>query len=194
MTLVSDSLETTGRLRNTIEPGVRGEETKMKAITLAAALLTAAVLLTTASPASATSTSRVNALICAEAGGQATIPAGTEVEVALGVLVRNLGLATDFIHMQRTTIAINGGSPLDISSLWSRPQLITLDPYGSIWLTRVVDDTGVVLAQGETMHFQFVLDEPHLYLDLLTFENGVGGQPVLFFPNTYVYDCTVTGV
>lgn len=166
----------------------------MKTLTFAAALTGAAALLVTASPASAVTTSRVNALSCADAGGQATIPAGTEVEVALGVLVRNRGLATDFMHMQRTTIAINGGTAIDISGFWSAPQIITLDPYGDIWLTRVIYDTGVVLGQGEAMHFQFVLDEPHLYLDLLTFENGVAGQPVLFFPNTYVYDCTVTGV
>lgn len=150
-------------------------------------------LLAMTSPASAATTSRVNALNCALAGGQATIPAGTEVEVGLGVIVRNRGLATDFLHMQRTSISIDGHAAIDISASWGLPEPISLPPYGDVWITRLTYDTGVVLGQGETMHFQLVLDEPHLYLDLLGFENGVSGKPVLFRPAVYTYDCTVTG-
>jgi hypothetical protein len=169
---------------------IRRASLKLLALVLAAGFAFAA----TAAPASAATKSRVNALFCAEAGGQWTIPAGTEVQVRLGWLVRNRGLATDFIHAQRTSISVNGGSAVDISGLWSTPEPLNVDPYGTIWFTVVSYDTGIVLEQGETMHFQFVLAEQHLLLDLLTFENGVAGQPVLFQPAVYTYDCTVTGM
>src|SRR2546423_15623935 len=70
---------------------------------------------------SAATQSRVNALGCARAGGQATVPAGTEVQVGEGNFLKNRGLTTDFRQMERTTIAINGDSPIDISSFWGAP-------------------------------------------------------------------------
>jgi hypothetical protein len=148
----------------------------------------------TVAAASAATQSPVNALSCALAGGQATIPAGTEVEVRLGNILKNRGLATDFRMMQTTTLSINGGSAIDISGFWGTPEPLTLDPYGDVWRTRVLYDTGIVLGQGDSMHFQFVLAEPHLYLDDLEFVNGISGQPELFAPAVYTYDCTVTGV
>jgi len=160
---------------------------------LGLAIVAGLALAATAAPASAATTTRVNAVFCAEAGGQWTIPAGTEVEVGLGYLVANHGLATDFIHAQRTSIAVNGGSPADISDSWGQPTPANIPPYGDVWITRLTYDTGVVLGLGDSMHFKLVLDEPHLLLDLLVFENGVSGQPVLFQPAVYTYDCTVTG-
>jgi hypothetical protein len=144
--------------------------------------------------ASAATQSPVNALSCFLAGGQATIPAGTEVEVRLGNVAKNRGLASDFRMMQTTTLSIDGGSATDISGFWGTPEPLTLDPYGDVWRTRVIYDTGIVLGQGESMHFQFVLAEPHLYLDDLAFANGVSGRPSLYAPAVYTYDCTVTGV
>jgi hypothetical protein len=161
---------------------------------LVPALIASFALAATAAPASAATKTRVNALFCADAGGQWTIPAGTEVQVALGFFTKSRGLATDFVHAQRTSISIDGGSVIDISGFWSTPEPFFLEPYGDTWLTRVVYDTGVVLGEGATMHFQFVLEERHVLLDGLVFENGVSGKPVLFRPNVYVYDCTVTGV
>jgi hypothetical protein len=148
----------------------------------------------TAATASAATQSPVNALGCFSAGGQASIPAGTEVEVRLGNVLKNRGLATDFRMMQTTTLSINGGSTIDISGFWGTPEPLTLDPYGDVWRTRVIYDTGIVLGQGDSMHFQFVLAEPHLYLADLVFVNGVSGKPELFAPAVYTYDCTVTGV
>jgi hypothetical protein len=148
----------------------------------------------TAATASAATQSPVNALGCFSAGGQATIPAGTEVEVRLGNVLKNRGLATDFRMMQTTTLSINGGSTIDISGFWGTPEPLTLDPYGDVWRTRVIYDTGIVLGQGDSMHFQFVLAEPHLYLADLVFVNGVSGKPELFAPAVFTYDCTVTGV
>jgi hypothetical protein len=148
----------------------------------------------TAATASAATQSPVNALGYFSAGGQATIPAGTEVEVRLGNVLKNRGLATDFRMMQTTTLSINGGSTIDISGFWGTPEPLTLDPYGDVWRTRVIYDTGIVLGQGDSMHFQFVLAEPHLYLADLVFVNGVSGKPELFAPAVYTYDCTVTGV
>jgi hypothetical protein len=150
-------------------------------------------LLAMTSPASAATTSRVNVLGCVEQGGQVTRPAGTELEVALGVIVKNRGLATDFLRMQQTTISIDGGSPIDISEFWGDPEPITLSPYGDVWITRIIYDTGVILGQGEATHFQFVLDEPHLYLDDLVFVSDQSQRPELYRPAVYTYDCTVTG-
>jgi hypothetical protein len=147
----------------------------------------------TTATASATTPSPVNALSCFLAGGQATVPAGMEVEVRLGSVLKNHGLATDFRMMQVTTLSLNGGSAIDISGFWGAPEPFTLDPYGNVWRTRVIYDTGIVLGQGDSMHFQFVLAEPHLYLDDLVFVNGVSGEPELFAPAVYTYDCTVTG-
>jgi hypothetical protein len=166
----------------------------MKIFILATALVATLMLTATTAPASAATKTRVNALFCADAGGQWTIPAGTEVQVALGFFTKRQGLATDFVHAQRTSISIDGGSVIDISGFWSTPEPFFLEPYGDTWLTRVVYDTGVVLGEGATMQFQFVLEERHVLLDGLVFENGVSGKPVLFRPNVYVYDCTVTGV
>jgi len=157
-------------------------------------LMTGLALAATAAPASAATATRVNALNCALAGGQATIPAGTEVEVGLGTIWGNRGLTTDFLHSQRTSVSINGGAAIDTSDAWSQPEPINLAPFGDAWITRHTYDTGVVLGQGDSMHFQMVLDEPHLLLDLLVFVNGDSGQPVLFQPAVYTYDCTVTGV
>lgn len=159
-----------------------------------AVLLGVVLLGGTVTAASAATPSRVNALSCAQNGGYATIPAGTEVEVRLGNILGNRGLATDFTRMQRTTLSINGGSLIDISAFWAQPEPTNVAPYGDIWITRLIYDTGVVLAAAESMHFQFVLTEPHLYLDGLTFVNGVSGRPQLFPPNVYTYDCTVMGV
>ena len=153
----------------------------------------AAVVGARADPGNGATLSRVNALTCADAGGVATIPAGTEVEVGLGNILKSRGLTTDFLRMERTTIVVDGGSPVDISALWSSPLPSPFPEFPGAWFTRIFYDTGVVLDQGQSMTFEFVLTEPHLYLDDLTFANGVSGRPVLFRPNTYVDDCTVTG-
>jgi hypothetical protein len=75
-----------------------------------------------------------------------------------------------------------------------QPEPDNFPAFGDVWLTRHFYDTGVVLGQGESMHFQMVLEEPHSLLDLLVFENGDSGKPLLFRPAVYPYDCIVTGV
>jgi hypothetical protein len=114
--------------------------------------------------------------------------------VGLGTIWRNRGLTTDFLRSQRTSVSIDGGAPIDTSDLWGPVEPLNLPPFGDVWITRHFYDTGVVLGQGDSMHFQMVLEEPHLLLDLLEFENGDSGKPVLFRPAVYTYDCTVTGV
>jgi hypothetical protein len=158
---------------------------------LAGATLTLTVSITSAAAAT---TSPVNALSCALAGGQATIPAGSELEVRLGAIVKNRGLATDFLAMQTTTLSMNGAGAIDISGYWGAPVPFTDAVYGEVWRTRVIYDTGVVLGLGETVHFTFVLDEPHLSLDGLLLVNDDSRKPVLFQPAVYTYDCTVTAV
>jgi hypothetical protein len=48
-------------------------------------------------------------------GGQWTVPAGSDVVVAQRWEAKNAGLVQAFLNAQMTTLAVNGGAPLDIS-------------------------------------------------------------------------------
>ena len=48
-------------------------------------------------------------------GGQTTVPAGSTIIARLRNGEVNRGMVENFIHAQRTTLSLNGGSPIDIS-------------------------------------------------------------------------------
>jgi hypothetical protein len=157
--------------------------------TIAALLALAALAVPTA--AHATSTSIVSATRCAfVGGGQATVPAGTEVVVSVGWATKNAGLAEDFLQTQTTTVSVNGGPVADVSSLYDKPA-----PFATGWATFVYYPTGIVLGAGETMTFTISATISHRLLDGVTFVNGISGEPVFAEAGSlFSFDCTVTGV
>jgi hypothetical protein len=133
-------------------------------------------------------TSEVSAFGCFNQGGNVTRPAGTEIVVRQGVSLGTKGLAQDFLQAQTTTVTVNGGGPVDISGLYSSPQLM-LD--GS-WLTFVLYPTGITLGTGASMTFHFLLTVRN---PIPQVSPGEGTKPVLVEPGTLLeVTCTVTGV
>jgi hypothetical protein len=56
-----------------------------------------------------------------------------------------------FIQAQRTFVSVNGGPQIDLSRDWTTPR-----QYDSAWITWVFYPTGIVLAPGESMTFDYV--------------------------------------
>jgi hypothetical protein len=76
-------------------------------------------------------------------GGNATVPAGSQVTVRIGWADINRGLVQDFLNAQTTTATVNGSPVANASSYWGPIS----DNNVTFWLY----DTGVVLGAGDTM-------------------------------------------
>src|SRR5215218_7620729 len=158
------------------------------------ALCLAVTLALIATSTASAATVRVNAFNCISAGGQWTVPAGSGVLITHAVFARTLGLTRAFVNGQATTITI-GASVIDTTSYWSASEPLTIEPYGDVWLTRMIYPTGTTLAAGETMTFRLIQSSAHTYIDGLIFDNGAGGRPTHYGPGTDIdATCTVTGV
>jgi len=159
-------------------------------------LFTALALLTTiaalALPAAASAdTSTVSMLGCYFAGGNVTRPAGNDILLRLGWAAKTQGMTIAFLNSQTTTVSTNGGTPVDISGLYSDPAGSTPDG----WSTIAFYPTGIVLAPGESVTFHWVATVTHRLVDGATFDTGVFGRPFFFGPGVVAdLTCTVTGV
>jgi hypothetical protein len=86
----------------------------MRRVTLVLAL---AAIMAVLSPGIAhADTAIVPAFVCAELGGNATVPAGSQVVVAQRWEAKTKGLVRTYLNAQTTTISVNGGEPVDVST------------------------------------------------------------------------------
>jgi len=156
------------------------------------ACVLAAVLACLVLPAAASAdTSTVGMLGCDLRGGNVTVPAGNDIVLRAGWGVKTQGMAIAFLNSQTTTVSTNGGTPADISGLYSDPAGSTPDG----WFTLASYPTGIVLAPGESVTFHWVATVTHRLVDGATFDNGLFGRPFFFGPGVVTdLTCTVTGV
>jgi len=121
-------------------------------------------------------------------GGQVTRPAGSTIVVRNGFATKTYGLGVNFLNAETTTISVNGGPAVDISSLYGAP---TQESDGS-WESNAFYATGVNLANpGDTMTFTISVSLAHRFADV-QLEPGqpLFGGPGVIFSGT----CTVTAV
>jgi hypothetical protein len=151
-------------------------------------LLTALLALPTVARAQ---TAVVPAFPCAVIfGGQWTVPAGSDVVVAQRWEAKNIGLVQTFLNAQTTTLAVNGGTPLDISGEYVP---ISATPDGT-YFTRVAHDTGITLEAGDSLTFNVVISFSHRVLDGFTLADETSHRPLFFGPGvTFEFPCEVTG-
>ena len=163
----------------------------MRRVTLVLAV--AAIMAVVAPGIAHADTAIVPAFVCAEiSGGNATVPAGSQVVVAQRWEAKNRGLVQTFLNAQTTTISVNGGEPVDVSTDYD-PIAPTSD--GASYFTRVLYDTGVTLNAGESMTFNLVISLSHRLHDGFTLADGESHKPLLFGPGeTFEFGCTVTAV
>jgi hypothetical protein len=123
-------------------------------------------------------------------GGQWTVPAGSDVVVAQRWEAKNRGLVQAFLNAQTTTLAVNGGAPLDISGDYVP---ISAAPDGT-YFTRVAHDTGITLGAGESLTFNVVISFSHRVLDGFTLADETSHRPLFFGPGVaFEFPCEVTG-
>jgi hypothetical protein len=133
----------------------------------------------------------VPAFVCAVIlDGKWTVPAGAEVVVDQGWEARNRGLVQAFLNAQSTTLAVNGGSAVDVSDRWGPIEHL---PTAGVYRAAVTLPTGIVLATGESMTFNLKLPLSHRVLDGFTLEDGASHKPLFFGPGlAFEFACTVT--
>jgi hypothetical protein len=151
--------------------------------------LAAIVLGGTASTATAADVN-VNPYSCATVfGGQVTRPAGSTIVVRQGFSEQTLGILTAWLNAVTTTVSINGGPAVDVTSGWSSPA-----PAGDGWISFVSYPTGITLGAGETMTIAFTFAVSHVVPEVFNpAAGGPTGKPDLN-AGSATYTCTVTGV
>jgi hypothetical protein len=123
-------------------------------------------------------------------GGQWTVPAGSDVVVAQRWEAKSTGLVQAFLNAQTTTIAVDGGAPLDISGDYVPISVAA----GGGYFTRVAHDTGITLGAGETLTFNVVISFSHRVLDGFTLADETSHRPLFFGPGVaFEFPCEVTG-
>jgi hypothetical protein len=150
----------------------------------------AAAALVATSAAGAAGTSNVAVYGCYLAGGQTTRPANTELVARTGWAAKTRGLVRDFLEAQATTLTIDGGAPVDASSLYEEPAPRDTGD----WAAFPSVPTGIVLAPGESVTLSFTITVSHRLTDGEVFANGEGGKPQFLDAGPFGYSCTVTGV
>ena len=123
-------------------------------------------------------------------GGQWTVPAGSDVVVAQRWEAKNRGLVQAFLNAQTTTLAVNGGAPLDISGDY----VPISEAAGGTYFTRVAHDTDITLEAGESLTFIVVISFSNRVLDGFTLADDTSHRPLFFGPGiTFAFPCAVTG-
>jgi hypothetical protein len=92
--------------------------TRMALVLCAALALTALAVAGTGSAATPVNVSYPNCIFAH--GGNATVPAGSDVTVSFGWGMSTRGGTQNFINGQSTVATVNG-NPSDVSSAWARP-------------------------------------------------------------------------
>jgi hypothetical protein len=122
-------------------------------------------------------------------GGQWTVPAGSDVVVSQRWEAKNQGLVQGFLNAQTTTLALNGGAPVDISGEYLP---VAAAPTGTHF-TRVAHDTGITLDTGDRLTFNLVLSFSHRVLDGFTLADETSHQLLFFGPgDAFEFSCEVT--
>ena len=131
---------------------------------------------------------------CKQNGGQATVPAGTDVVIVVGWVAARRGLDFAFLHDVTETAGDGTGLPLvdgvaiaDPHQYWNAPIPYT-DATG--WVTWWVYDTGITLASGQTMTVDLNLVGSHPLTDGFDPRAGVESAGPFLAPTL----CTITGV
>jgi hypothetical protein len=101
---------------------------------------------------------------------------------------------TNLLNDQTTVVSVNGGPPVDISSLYSAPG--QTQPFGGApagaWLSYWVYPTGVTLASpGDTLTFTVTIALHHLFAEEF---NGPFGFSLGFPPGTVFFTPSSTGI
>ena len=123
-------------------------------------------------------------------GGQWTVPAGSDVVVAQRWESKNVGLVQAFLNAQTTTVAVNGGAPIDLSAGYAPIASVS----GGSYFTRVAHDTGITLGAGERLTFELVISFSHRVLDGFTLADETSHRPLFFGPGAaFEFRCVVTG-
>jgi hypothetical protein len=160
----------------------------MRRAALAAVVIAAATLASTAQAAVATVTPSSCAVFF---GGSVTRPAGSTITVRQGIAEQERGILTAFLREQSATVSINGGAPVDLSRSWSDP---AQPPLGG-WVSFVEYPTGITLGVGDSLTIAFSVTLAHGLPEVLNPAGGFGaGQPAFNEPGTTTWTCTVTGV
>lgn len=128
-------------------------------------------------------------------GGQATVPAGTDVVLDVGDITLRRGQAEAASKNWSFSLANVDGAPItNPDGYWNAPTPETDFfyngvTYPKVWATWWIYDTGITLGTGETMTLDYSLVAQHPGTD--GFSNG---QPVGPFPQVVVGGtCTITG-
>jgi hypothetical protein len=162
----------------------------------ATVMLAAAILAANVAPASAADVP-IGTFGCIFGSGQRTVPAGSTIVVRFGDAEVNRGALRNFLNDQTTTVALNGGAPVDVSGLYGAP---SQSPDGT-WASIGFFPTGITLASpGDQMTFTFTLSLAHRLAEPLNgpvaWELGfTPGQPLFSGPGVVINGtCTVTAV
>jgi hypothetical protein len=150
----------------------------------------AAVVLGGAASSATAADTNVNPYTCATfSGGQVTRPAGSTIVVRQGFAEQTLGILTAWLNAQTTTVTINGGPAIDLTSDWNSPA-----QAGDGWISFVSYPTAVTLGAGDTMTIALTLGVVHVVPEV--FNPAVGGTPGKPAVNegSTTYTCTITGV
>jgi hypothetical protein len=128
-------------------------------------------------------------------GGKITEPAGSTITIRFGDSEVNRGMLEDFLHAQSTTLTLNGGSPIDVSSIFGPP---TQEANGT-WQSTWTYPTGITLANaGDTLTFTITVTFSHVIAEETNGPVGLGlgfppGPPIFSAPGVYFAgSCTVT--
>jgi len=95
-------------------------------------------------------------------GGQITKPAGSTIAIRFGDSELNLGMLQDFLQAEATALTLNGGTPIDVSSLFGPP---TEQPDGT-WRSTWTHPTGITPASlGDTLTFTITTTLSRLFAE-----------------------------
>ena len=142
---------------------------------------------------------QVGAALCGGQGGQATVPAGSEVVVRQVISFRFRGTGVDYLDSaQMTQVSVNGGAPVDVSRdfapLARTPVTTDLGVVVWVWRSQVLYPTGITLGAGQQLTFRFVQTLSRGVPDWVFSDTGAWSFQ---FDGPGVFEdvtCTVTGV
>ena len=168
---------------------------------VAAAVVSAAVVMVAASAQADPLPVNVNPPICSLFQGHARpVKAGRPITIHAAEGQQTLGILASFLNAQTTTVSWsrNGGgfiSPINLAALWVPP---SLDPLSGSWVSTNDYQTGITLGVGETLSVTYSNNLSHILPEVYNPASpdgeGVAGQPAFRGPDTPAYTCTYTGV
>jgi hypothetical protein len=127
----------------------------------------------------------VPSFFCAQGSHVEFRPAGSTIVIRSRYAEQRRGTLTSFINAQTTTLSINGGPPIDGSTLYSAPFFVPGSP--SLWIAGFDTRTGITLVNpGESLTFHVTLSLAHPVAEVFN------GKPSIIGPGTVIDgDCTV---